>query len=455
MGSESKPLRQTLSRILMLLCGTVGTALLAFATQFLLARGLSVADYGRLAALLATVNLVTPLANCGMGWFLLNVFGKEGSAAVRWIVPAMKACALTATMSIVLLAGYIASGGFGSYPYSLLVAAMAVPMLLGQSLAEITAARLQLEERYRVLAIWQMVGQLGRSAVVVILFAAGRRDLFPILVGCALAGMLVATISIVSIDQVRRGRIRLVGDARAPLETAATPGLWPTVVEAYPYILITTFYLIYSQGNVTLVERLIGPEAAANYNIAYLVVAAAYLIPNVVYQKYLVAKIFRWWAQDRKMFSAVFHLGIAAHLVMGTLLMAVVAAAAPIAIPLLFGTRYAAAVPILVLLALGIPIRFVQHSYGSAFFARENVPRKVRYMGLAAAFSLGSSLVWIPWLGPYGAAISAVSAEFLLLLLYVQGVARHIEGLDIRATFRPAALRAALAHINAADSGQR
>jgi O-antigen/teichoic acid export membrane protein len=224
-------------------------------------------------------------------------------------------------------------------------------------------------------------------------------------------------------------------------------------VEAMPYAFITVLHLVYSQGIVAIVERSVGPEAAAMYNVAYLIIAAVYLLPGVVYTKYLVGKIFRWWAQDRQMFSAVFHVGIAAHFVIGVIAMAIVIASASLFIPLLFGERYTPAVPILILLSVGIPIRYVQHSYGSAFFSKENVPCKIRYMGVAAAASLILNMALIPWLGVYGGAISAVSAEFVLLALYVQGAARHVDGIDIRSTFRVATIRSSLAYIG--NSGGR
>ena len=81
-GVHSLPPRNVwvpfLTRILALLSGTFGSALLGFVTQLLLARALNVADYGGLAALLAMVNIVGTFAGYGVGWFWLQVFGREG-----------------------------------------------------------------------------------------------------------------------------------------------------------------------------------------------------------------------------------------------------------------------------------------------------------------------------------------------------------------------------------------
>jgi len=186
-------LRGTLTRILILLCGTAGNALLAFAMQFILVRGLSVADYGRLAALMAAVNLATPLANGGIDSFWLHLFGKNGWGALRWVAPTMRACALTTAFAVLVLTGYIITHGFDSSPGPLWIATLAAPILLGQSLTEITAARLQLEERYRLLALWQMLVPLGRVLVVVVVFAAGLHELAPIRSDAAISGWSAMT----------------------------------------------------------------------------------------------------------------------------------------------------------------------------------------------------------------------------------------------------------------------
>ena len=87
---STAPAEQFIKRISVVLCGTFGTALLAFGTQFILTRGMEVAEYGRLSAMLAGVNILTPIAVLGIGSFWLEVFGREGFSATRWIASAMR-----------------------------------------------------------------------------------------------------------------------------------------------------------------------------------------------------------------------------------------------------------------------------------------------------------------------------------------------------------------------------
>src|SRR3979411_387147 len=107
MSATAQPLpsQRTLGGMLVLLCGTATTAALGFAIQFVLARGLSVPSYGRLAAMLAVANVLTPLTCCGMGWLWFQVYGSEGWAAQRWISVSQRAMALSAGRALGLKGG--------------------------------------------------------------------------------------------------------------------------------------------------------------------------------------------------------------------------------------------------------------------------------------------------------------------------------------------------------------
>jgi O-antigen/teichoic acid export membrane protein len=442
--------------MIVLLSGTFGSALLGFATQLLVARTLDVADYGRFAALLAMVNITASLAGYGVGWFWLQLFGREGWSALRWVVPTVQLIGLTSFAGTLILAGYVIDTG-GSVAASIGITALLVPVLLGQGLLETTASRLQLEERYFALAGWQSLTQLGRTIAVALAVVFGSHDLFHLLAGYAVVGLTTMAISALSLDQVRRGSVRLVGHERSAgeLQLLGSARLRDAFAGATPYCLCTIFYFVYSQGVVVVVQRWLGSEAAAMYNVAFLLVAGIYLIPQVLYMKYLVVKIFRWWAQDRKMFTAVFYVGLAANAILGVFCMVVVMVSAPFVIPILFGDRYAAAVPILVMLSVAIPIRFIQHTYGAVFFSEPHMKRKARYLGGGAAICVGMSLVLIPQFGVQGAAASSVVAEIALLLLYARGAVRHIEGIGPGAPFDLAKIRSSLLYIGGSGTSGR
>lgn len=437
-------------RVLVLILGSLGASLLTFLTQLALTRALPVRDYGRLVTVLAVINILQIFAGYGVGWFWLQVFGREGRAAFRWVGPTIRLVALASAVATAALGVYVFMSGdraSDSAPEFVLLAAV----LLGQTLIDTTGARLQLEERYLALAGWQSATQAGRFCAAIGVVAYGTPDLLHVLGGYAAVGLVTLAISLASLAQMRRREIVLAGEiedaAPRPDKRCALPA---TLGEATPYCLSLIFYLVYSQGVVVIVERMLGASAAAMYYVAFLIISMVFMIPSVVYMRYLVSKIFRWWAHDREKFTLVIYLGVAVGAVTGLLAMIALMALAPIAVPLLFGPRYAAAVPLLIVLSLAIPIRFVQHAFGAAFFSQENMRRKVWYLGAAALCCVLWSLVLIPRFGAEGAAAAAVLAEISLLGFYMWGVARHVRPVDVRATLSLTNLRLALAYLGRA-----
>lgn len=448
MSTSPETARTALRRIFVLLCGTGGTAAVSFLIQLGLAWGLDVASYGRLAAMVAAVNVLTPIASCGAGWLWFQVYGSEGWGAQRWIAVSLRASAVCSCAALVALGAYLAlTEGAPLVTILFAVGAMSA-VLLGQSLAEMVSARLQLEERYGLLAAWQLLTPLGRALGIGSVFLLGYRDLPAVLAAYGSVGLLCTAVGVVSASQMHRGRLRLRGHGPPVGAVAAPPAMRQVLGAATPYVLMTTFYLVYSQGVVAVVERLLGPTDAAIYNIAFLVMSVACLAPSVVYTKFLASKIFRWSTHDRELFAAAFHVGVAVQLLLGLLAMATVIAAAPLLVPLVFGERYALAVPIVMLLALAIPVRFVLHAYGAAFYSREQMPRKVTYMGITAAASVILNVLLTPVAGLSGAVIAAIAAELCLLLLFFRGADRHIDGLDVWSTFRLKTVRDAWAFIH-------
>lgn len=437
----------TVKHIGLLFSTTLGTAFLAFLTNLLLTRGLSMQAYGRLAALLAAINVATPIASIGLGWFWLDLFGREGRPAVRWIQPALRLSAVATGLAAALLLLYATATGTDratGFEAGLLL----IPVLLGQTLVDTTAARFQLEERYAALACWQLVTQAGRSLVAFGLLASGVPDMLALLAGYALVGLIVFAVSWASVRRVARAEIHFAGHPPAERGGAGmSPQVWDVLVQAMPYSLMTLFYLLGSQAIVSVVDFQLGSTRAAVYNVAYMVTALVYLFPSVVYGKYLSSKILRWSTHDRPMFVAVFHVAFAAHVIIGIASAALVLLLGPVVIPFVFGARYGESAQVLAILAYCIPLRFAQHAYGSLMLSKEHIRRKISYMACSSGACVALVFVLTPAFGLRGAAYAALVAEIMVLVLYAYGASRHVDGIQVIESFRPSGLRRSFMHV--------
>ena len=97
-------------------------------------------------------------------------------------------------------------------------------------------------------------------------------------------------------------------------------------------------------------------------------------------------------------------------------------------VPWFFGSRYADSGRILLILSISVPIRFLSTNVGSTLVTGEHMRRKNLYQGMGALFNILLNLLFIPTLGFYGAALSAVLTEFMLLFMYSVGVRNHVLG---------------------------
>ncbi|MCY1184259.1 hypothetical protein D9M73_249380 [compost metagenome] len=91
---------------------------------------------------------------------------------------------------------------------------------------------------------------------------------------------------------------------------------------------------------------------------------------------------------------------------------------APLLTKVVFGESYSAAVEIIRILALCIPLRFLSTSIGASLLTNDNMRNKVKLMGIIAIINIFLNLTLIPKFGLHGAAISTIASETLLLILY-------------------------------------
>ena len=108
----------------------------------------------------------------------------------------------------------------------------------------------------------------------------------------------------------------------------------------------------------------------------------------------------------------------------GALLGLMMVLVAPWIVPLVFGEKYRAVIPVLNVLAWCIPIRFLSAGVGSALLNEKHMRYRVYVMGLSAAAVVLLNLAWIPAHHEMGAAAAVLAGETLLLLTMYAGVRR-------------------------------
>lgn len=419
---KSAHLRRAASALSLLSVATAFGAVLVLLTQSMLARQLGPAAYGLFASSLATVSMIAPMAGFGLSQLRLRVYGVEGWGADRWIRPSLRLSLVTGFIACaaVVLWALLAPPETGRL---LLLLLPIVPALLS---IELVSCKLRLEERYRMLAGWQLLIPAGRLLVALAVVLASVRHAVPVAIGYGLVALVVAVIAIPQFRTMLRGDMELHGHGPRPRQPLLLPV--PSIAhvwsQAWPYGVAAALYPIFFQVSTVLLKYLGGDVHAGRFGISMAVMSAIYLIPTTIYQKFLLSKLHRWAAHDRPRFWMVYRRGIVAMLVLGIAVGGTLLVAMPILVPIAFGEAYLGVIPVLTVLALCPPIRFLSTAVGSILLSGAHMYYRVLMMGLAALVTIGLDLLLIPAHRELGAAWAIVGGEIVLLATTWMGARR-------------------------------
>lgn len=407
---------------------SVAGAGLAFLTQVILARNLGVSDYGTFSSALAVVALMTPLAGFGIAPMWLRIFGLEGHMGMRWIKPSLIFSAISTALAISLVIVWAFWVAHDVLTRTLL--AIMSTYVIGQAVSELVAGKLQLEERYFKLAVWQFLPHVGRFSLIISVVYLCRPEI-PV----AYIAFSYATISIILVAFGVRSLIGMTAGGvhlsrqqdyyRSSLEDAYI-GVGKIFKTSWPFGVGAFAHLVYYQSDIIMVKYFVGDKAAGEYNVAFVVISAVYLLPSILYQKYLMPKIHRWSNYDLEKFYSLYKVGGRMMLLFGVCAMLSLWLLGGWAIEFLFGKSYLESAQLLEILAVSVPIIFLALNSGSVLVTQEHMIQKVKYMIFVAIVNFSLNLVCIPLWGAVGAAMTTVVSNIVLLALYQYGASTKV-----------------------------
>jgi len=400
----------------------------AFITQIIAARALGPGEFGVFSSALATVTAVAPFIGFGVQSFWLRVFGEEGWQARRWLSASLTFSLWTAVLSVGLLSlgGFAVRARMGGGGSLILLQVH----MLSMAYLEIVGTKFLLEERPLALMLWQTVPQVLRLSIVAFLsLNAGELNALSISAAFAAVGLGTLVMGLRNLVLVARGDIALVGHGARVAEIndgpGADPGLIAAIRGAWPYGLGSIFYQFYFQAGIVSLTYLASPVDAGKYGAAASILAAVYMVPNVVYQKLILPRLHRWASHSRERFVDAHVRGFRIMLALGCAVAVGVGVISPWGIPFVFGDDYKLAGLILLVLSIAIPFRFISISVGASLSLDRFVRVKVAAMFFVALLCIGLNILTISSLGVWGAVAATIAGECALALLYLR-IARAV-----------------------------
>lgn len=424
MGSMN--IKHSIRIVSFLWLGSILGAGCAFLTQALLARELGPASFGVLSSSLSLVVMLTPLASFGVGAFWLKVFGQEGWLAVRWLSSTIKYTLLTSFIVVSVLLLWAIYG-----PHDLVTRCFLMLLtihLLGQVILELVSAKLQLEESFHLLAFWQFFPHFIRLILISILALIMNEWLTLFNVGYiyVLVSMLIFIIGGAVIWKLYIGRLSLKGHGEMKVEQLDTTTLVQVFINSWPFGLGGLIYLVYFQSNIVLLKYLVTDEAAGIYSVSFMIMIAIYMLPNVIYLKFLQPKLHRWASHDREKFYLVYKKGNILMLLLGLVSTLIILCLGNILIQKIFGIGYQDSVAILMVLALAAPARFMISSVGAILTTKHHLKDKLYIVTIVGVFNVLLNVIFIHLYGYIGAAVATVISEILLAFVMQVYARRYV-----------------------------
>ncbi|MCC3751090.1 MAG: oligosaccharide flippase family protein [Halorhodospira halophila] len=402
-------------RALVVVGATGAGAGIGFVTALLIGRTFGPQDYGLFATLMATLALAVPLLSLGMDRLLLRYAARGAQQEVHQILGL--SCRLVPVLCLALLPG-LALWGSWAYGVDLLLTVLAGAWLPGMALYPIALGVFQARHRELAVAGWSLLAPVARLAAIGAAVVLGSS--FAVFLGVfALAGLVVAGASLwVLLGYRSRLRTLRAAVAEGPQRVS---GLRDRLIEGLPFAASAALFLVYYQIDVVMLAAMIETEAAGFYSVALLFLAAVYLPQQAFFQRFLLARIYRWWEQPgrvgRRLPQAL--AGVAPYAVVATV---VLVAGAEYGVMLAFGDAYQAAVPVLAVLAWAVPFRLFAGTISAFLVTPDGIRSKVRAQLVVAVLNVLLNLWWIPALGITGAALATIVSEAVLLALYARAI---------------------------------
>ncbi len=430
----SLDIKTGIKTIFPILMSLAGSGFLAFLTQVLLGKSLTVEEFGLLSMAMSIVVIMSAVIGFGMPSVWLLIFGQEGWGGFPRIRQSLKFLAIWGP-SVLMIAWVILLGLYKDDSKLLATIGWLQAMVIMQVLVELLIAKLQLEARYGALSVWQILPHLGRLIVAVAIYLSTAPALDLVVKGYGIISVLLIAASGVGLFSLTPTRMRLSGhrvENNPAQEVSLNNKSFKALMKlAWPYAGSAALAMLYGRADIVLLAALVNPAAAGQFAIAATFLLVVFLVPHAIYQKFLSPKIHRWYYGDWQKFLSVYRLGCAAMTICGvgcTIAMYLWGASL---VSVFFGDKYDQSGHILSLLSVCIALRFVSSSVESALISGEFGKYRLYCQVISTCIGVSSAYVLIVHYGITGAIWSRIITECTLLMGYVYASSRYVLGENI------------------------
>lgn len=397
---------QYLKKSAVVFFGTFIASFFGFIIQIILARNLSVEEYGFFSAQITFLNFLSPCIGLGLSAYWLKIYGEDRNKAKEWMSTSLKL--ITFTSILVFICIIINAIVIKNLPFWILL--ILVLYCFGQSVVELVGSKFQTEFNYNKFTISQASPHFIRLVSISLLIFLNQSELVNFIIAYSVSGLVILIIFGPSLYRF------LIQKPNNHLRVEKKELLF-LVSNTLPFWVAGFLYLIYVQSCILILTYFSGPEKTGYYSSAFVILSAIYLFPSVLYQKLLLPKLHNWAYHDKNKLLEFYYIGNKLMLVSGVIFGVVLYCISEFIILQLYGERYRETILVLQILCFAIPFKFISSSVGAFLSTRGFMSIKIKVMIVVSIFNVIMNFILISLFSLTGAAIVTVLTEIMMMIL--------------------------------------
>lgn len=397
---------------LILFLGTAINMLIMLIMQVIMARNLSIDEYGAVISAFNFINFLALFISCGASEFILKSFGQYGRHAYKIAQVWLKLLPISLIFLAVVM-GITYTGDFlGNLTTVFLM--IIIPNIILQGLLPLTLTVYQIEANYKRIVIINLVLYTTRLlAATVSLFVEGS---------IYWVGYVLSALSIVGIayyyTHLKRYFKMDLAIPEGEYQLLNEQHLYKIIFQGVmPYALLAFFYYGFYQSNIIFINVFLSEEAVGLYNAAFTIISLTFIVPTIILSQLFNPRLHFWIKNDVIKVISLFINGSKWMLLLGACIALVLLPLSELLIYLLFGEKFEQAATMLMMLLIIIPLRYIQAVSDAIMNTENQIHIKVRIFFIVFIISLILNISLISTMGLKGVILTTIISEAILFIL--------------------------------------
>lgn len=388
---------------------------LGFLMQLVLSKSLSARDFGIFSSALTILLAVVPAAILGVFQYWLNIFGAKGNKAWVEVNRLKKIVFISSVVIFISLLGYY----FIFEDRNLRVFYFFMGFYFISSIfVEFSLTSCQLSGDFKKFAFWQVSPYAIRLIFIfAFIFFAEEFNIEELSYALLLASICLIVFSFFDVKKFNEKDFSLKNND-VDISGYEEIEIFESLKRSIPYCLASIFFVIYSQFGSLYIKNAIGSSYVGSFSIPLLFITGVAILPNLFYQKYLLAKIHYLSSNNKNEMISIYKKSTYLVFIFGMIFSLLIFLLSDFIFDYIYSGKYENASYLMKVMAVIIPFRFLSECSG-AFIATKNFMKfKTFSMFFAALLNIILCFILGKYFGIFGVAISLICVEIFIASSY-------------------------------------